>query len=105
MMREMLKSTGVLAICIDHRELFRLGMLLDQIFGEANRLAIINWQKTTPKNDAKHVSSTTEYVLVYAKNEARASTGLLERTAKTNKRFNNPDQDPGGDWQWGDLTA
>ena len=25
MMREMLKSTGVIAICIDHRELFRLG--------------------------------------------------------------------------------
>ena len=104
-MREMLKPTGVLAIHIDHRELFRLGMLVDQVFGESNRLAIINWQKTTPKNDAKHVSITTEYVLVYAKNESRAKTGLLERTAKTNRRFNNPDDDPEGDWQWGDLTA
>lgn len=105
MMREMLKPSGVLAICIDHRELFRLGMLLDQLFGEANRLAVINWQKTTPKNDAKHVSFTTEYVLVYAKDEARAKTGLLERTSKTNRRFSNPDGDPDGDWQWGDLTA
>ncbi|WP_342152275.1 site-specific DNA-methyltransferase [Methylorubrum sp. SB2] len=104
-MREMLKPTGVLAICIDHRELFRLGMLLDEIFGESNRLAIINWQKTTSKNDAKHVSNTTEYVLVYAKNEERVKTGLLERTHKTNKRFNNADNDPDGDWQWGDLTA
>lgn len=105
MMKEMLKPSGILAICIDHRELFRLGMLLDQMFGEENRLAIINWQKTTPKNDAKHVSFTTEYVLVYAKNEQRANTGLLERTSKTNRRFNNPDGDPEGDWQWGDLTA
>jgi adenine-specific DNA-methyltransferase len=105
MMREMLKPTGVLAICIDHRELFRLGMLLDQVFGEGNRLAIINWQKTTPKNQDKHVSVTTEYVLVYAKQEGKAKTGLLERTAKTNRRFTNPDFDPDGDWQWGDLTA
>ncbi len=104
-MREMLKPGGVLAICIDHRELFRLGMVLDEMFGESNRLAIINWQKTTPKNDAKHVSVTTEYVLVYAKNEAKATTGLLARTAKTNRRFNNVDNDPEGDWQWGDLTA
>jgi len=38
----MLKPNGVLAICIDERELFRLGMMLDEIFGENNRIAIIN---------------------------------------------------------------
>lgn len=105
MMKEMLKPSGVLAVCIDYRELFRLGIVLDQMFGEENRLAIINWQKTTPKNDSKHVSTTTEYVLVYAKGIERAKTGLLERTEKTNRRFNNPDKDTLGDWQWGDLTA
>ncbi|MEG7978764.1 MAG: hypothetical protein NY202_02445 [Mollicutes bacterium UO1] len=42
MMRQMLKMNGVLAICIDERELFRLGQMLDEIFGEKNRLAIIN---------------------------------------------------------------
>ena len=36
MMREMLKTDGVMAICIDHRELYRLGMLMDEIFGEAD---------------------------------------------------------------------
>lgn len=34
MMRAMLKPTGVLAICIDYRELFRLGQMLDELFGE-----------------------------------------------------------------------
>ena len=105
MMREMLKPGGVLAICIDHRELFRLGVLLDEIFHESNRLAIINWQKTTVKNDKKHVSSTTEYVLVYAKSHERATTGLLERSAKADKRFGNPDQDQLRDWKQGDLAA
>lgn len=105
MMKEMLKPGGVLAICIDHREVFRLGMLMDEIFKEDNRVGIINWQKTTPKNQATHVSTITEYVLVYAKDIALAKTGLLERKESTNQRFNNPDNDQAGKWQWGDLTA
>jgi len=42
MMKQMLKPSGVLAICIDYRELFNLGKMLDEIFGEENRLAIIS---------------------------------------------------------------
>lgn len=105
MMREMLRPSGVLAICIDHRELFRLGMVLDEMFGEGNRLAIINWQKTTPKNDASHVSATTEYVLVYAKNRDAAQTGSVDRSKKADARFDNHDKDQLGDWKQGDLTA
>lgn len=53
-------------------------MMLDEVFGEDNRLGIINWQKAySPKNDAKTVSKTTEYVLVYAKDRARAAGGRL----------------------------
>jgi hypothetical protein len=39
-------------------------MMMDKVFGEANRLAILNWRKTTVKNNPKHVPQTTEYVLV-----------------------------------------
>ena len=105
MMREMLKPGGVIAICIDHRELFRLGMLMDEIFREENRLAVINWQKTTPKNQSTHVSITTEYVLVYAKSAAMARSGEVERSALANARFDNPDKDELGDWKQGDLTG
>src|SRR5262249_17575679 len=38
MMKSMLKPGGVLAICIDHRELFRLGQMLDELFDQRNRL-------------------------------------------------------------------
>ncbi|WP_047784074.1 site-specific DNA-methyltransferase [Variovorax paradoxus] len=101
MMREMLKPSGVMAICIDHRELYRLGMLMDEIFGEGNRLAIINWQKTTPKNQAQHITITTEYVLVYAKAAERATTGHVERSKLANARFSNADNDPLSDWRVG----
>lgn len=106
MMRAMLKPTGVLAICIDHRELFRLGQMLDELFGEENRLAIINWQKSyAPRNDNKHVSTATEYVLVYARDVARTKTGLMPRTAANDSRYANVDDDPNGDWREHDLTA
>lgn len=105
MMRDMLKPGGVIAICIDHRELYRLGMLMDEVFREENRLAIINWQKTTSKNQSTHVSLTTEYVLVYAKSAISAKSGSVERSALSDARFGNADNDDLGDWKQGDLTG
>ncbi|MCJ2113455.1 site-specific DNA-methyltransferase [Methylobacterium sp. E-025] len=105
MMKAMLKPSGVVAVCIDDNELFHLGMLMDEVFGEDNRLAIINWQKTTVKNNTKHASQTTEYVLVYAKDRPLSTTGLLERSEKNNARFQNGDADAKGAWKQGDLTG
>ena len=106
MMKEMLRPGGVIAICIDHRELFRLGMLLDEMFGEANRVGIINWQKAAaPRPDNKHLSTATEYVLIYAKDIERARTASLVRDESDNKRYGNDDRDPEGDWREGNLTA
>ncbi len=105
MMKRMLKPNGVMAICIDHNELYHLGMLMDEVFGENNRIAIINWQKTySPKSDSEHVSISTEYVLVYAKDKKGVKTGLLKRTAAMDRRYANPDKDP---YPWGsaDLTG
>jgi len=79
--------------------------MMDEVFGEENRLAIINWQKTTVKNNSKHVSETTEYVLVYAKDLELTKTQLLDRSEKANARFGNPDNDPEGRWKQGDLTG
>ena len=103
MMREMLKPGGVIAICIDHRELYRLGMLMDEVFREENRIGIINWQKSySPKSDTGGkkggLSTATEYVLVYAKDSDRAKTGLLERTVAMNARYTNIDSDSYDDW-------
>lgn len=106
MMKAMLKPSGVLAICIDDNELFHLGMMLDEVFGEENRIAIINWQKSyAPKNDSKHVSTATEYVLVYAKDKSLAETGLEDRTEAMNKKYKNPDNDPLGLWRNDNATV
>lgn len=93
MMKDMLKPSGVLAICIDHRELFHLGSMLDELF-DGNRLAIINWEKSyATKSDNTHISTATEYVLVYSKNPDLTVTGLLPRTKSMDARYKSPDGD------------
>ena len=42
LMKAMLKPQGVVAVCIDDNELFNFGLMMDEAFGEANRIAIIN---------------------------------------------------------------
>lgn len=106
MMQSLLKPSGVIAVSIDDRELYRLGMLMDSIFGEQNRLGIINWQKKyAPSNDSTHLSPATEYVLVYANNSNTATTGLLARTEEMDSKYKNPDNDPEGLWGSDNPTA
>ena len=106
MMKSMLKPQGVLAICIDDNELFDLGLMMDEIFGENNRIGIINWQKSAAaRPDNTHVSTSTEYVLVYGKDLGMVKTASLARNEADNKRYSNPDNDRSGDWREGNLTA
>ena len=99
MMKEMLKPEGVIAICIDHRELYRLGILMDEIFGEKHRIGIINWQKNySPKSGSDKLSQSTEYVLIYAKEINKSTTFLEARTQEMNNRYSNPDFDINGAW-------
>jgi len=47
MMKAMLRPSGVLAICIDHRELFHLGHMLFPLFAEFHFFAIFNLHQTS----------------------------------------------------------
>lgn len=103
--QELLKPGGVIAVCIGYQELFRLGMLMDELFDDENRLGIINWQTSySAKNDSSHISTATEYVLVYANSKDAATTGLLDRTAAMDARYTTTDNDP-HPWTDSDLSA
>jgi adenine-specific DNA-methyltransferase len=96
--KDLLKKTGTIAIHISYHELFRLGMLLDDVFGESNRLGIINWECSyAAKNDSNGIPSTTDYVLVYAKEKKKFRRGIVPRTEKMNAAYSNPDNDK-SDW-------
>jgi adenine-specific DNA-methyltransferase len=104
--RDLLSNDGVIFISMDDNEQRNLKNICDEIFGECNFIATIIWQKIhSIKNDAKFFSENHEYALVYAIDISSFSLGLLPRTEEMNNRYKNPDNDPRGPWQSGDLVA
>ena len=72
--KSLLKEDGVFVITIDDYELFTLGMLTDEIFGEANRIGIIAIEvNPRGRTTNKFFATSHEYVLFYAKNAELAS--------------------------------
>lgn len=67
--RELMRDTGVLIVAIGEDEHHRLRLLLDQTFGEGNFLADVMWEGVR-KNDSRYVSSSADYMLIYAKDES-----------------------------------
>ncbi|WP_283533726.1 site-specific DNA-methyltransferase [Proteus mirabilis] len=64
----LLKPSAINFTAIDHAEIYNLGKLKDQLYGEKNRIAIVTVQHNPKgRNQAKFFSENTEYMLVYAK--------------------------------------
>lgn len=104
--RDLLTDDGVIVISIDDNEIKNLKVICDEIFNENNFIATIVWQKIhSIKNDAKYFSENHEYALIYARNIESVNINLLPRTEEMNSRYKNPDNDPRGPWQSGDLVA
>ncbi len=64
---QLLAEHGVCFVSISDIELFRLGMLMDEIFGERNRLGVVVWRQMADNNPTR-VAVGHEYILCYAKN-------------------------------------
>jgi adenine-specific DNA-methyltransferase len=64
------------------------------------------WEKKySPQNDAKWLSDSHDFILVYAKNKRNWKPNLLPRTDEMNKRYKNPDNDSRGVWKTSDLSV
>jgi adenine-specific DNA-methyltransferase len=75
----LLKETGIIIVAIDHYELFYLGQLLDELYGESNRLGCITVvNKADGRSDDKYFATANEFLLVYAKNAQLASIGNID---------------------------
>jgi len=67
LIHSLLAETGVMFVHIDDDQLFNLGVLLDDIFDERNRVGILVWKSAT-ENRPPRLATEHEYILVYAKN-------------------------------------
>ena len=104
--RNLLCENGVIFISIDENEVHNMRKICDEVFGEANFISQLGWQKVySPKNQAHYFSNDYEFVLCYCKNISTFSIGELPRTEAMNARYKNPDNDPRGDWKPGDCVG
>ena len=104
--RSLLTEDGVIFISIDENEIQNMRKISDEVFGEANFISQLGWQKVySPKNQARYFSNDYEFVLCYCKNISVFSINMLPRTEAMNARYKNPDNDPRGDWKAGDCVG
>lgn len=104
--RNLLSDDGVIFISIDDNEQSNLKKCCEEIFGEKNFVAQLIWERAfAPKNDAKYISNSHDYILMFAKNINNFVIGRLPRTSVANARYSNPDNDPRGVWQSDNLTV
>lgn len=104
--KNLLSDDGVIFISIDDNEQENLKKICDEIFGEKNFVAELVWERAfSPKNDAKFVSNSHDYVIMYAKQIDNFKIGRLPRTDEANARYSNPDNDPRGVWMSSDISV
>jgi DNA methylase len=65
---KLLADSGSLWITIDDNECHYLKVLCDEIFGRANFVASITWEKDEARHNDAVISGAHDHILLYAKN-------------------------------------
>ena len=96
--RQLLSEEGLIFVSIDDHEQANLQLLMNEIFGEENRVAIVSWEKRyTRSNNARMFTSVKDSIVVYRKN-SMLDYLREDRTEKSDSIYSNPDDDPRGSW-------
>lgn len=73
--RDLLMEDGVIFISIDDNEVENLRKICDEVFGERNFVAQINWRRSGGRQDSKYYAVIHEYILCYAKDISNFEAG------------------------------
>lgn len=104
--RNLLSDDGVILISIDEHEHSNLLSIMNEVFGEANYIDSIVWEK---KSGAKGVPprnmmvNVHEYIVAYQKSSAFKFVG--EKRDEEADGFKNPDNDPRGPWRESNIKS
>ncbi|KVD31755.1 hypothetical protein WI84_24420 [Burkholderia ubonensis] len=111
LIKQLLREDGAVAVSIDDNELFNLGLLMNQVFGEDKRIATCIWQKRYSRENREAIGDAHEYLLVYSLNpdKFKARRGLIRLSGKQAAVYKNPDNpnetDPTKRWRAIPMTA
>ncbi len=92
--KNLLTDNGFIVCAIDHYELFTLGLLMDEIFGESNRIGIVSVvHKSEGRNQEKFFGTSHEYMLFYSKNKQLANFAKIVLDEDIQATFDREDKD------------
>ena len=82
--RRLLRDDGVIFISIDAAELAPLILVCDEVFGEANRIEIFSWVRTTtPAALAGKTKKVVEYILCYERQRGTQAYRGVEKPVRS----------------------
>jgi adenine-specific DNA-methyltransferase len=91
--KNLLKNTGIIICAIDDYEVHNIRHILDELFGEENRLGtVVVIHNPGGRQDDKFIATAHEYMLIYAKNADYAKVGHLEITESKIKEYKYKDE-------------
>ncbi|MFM7468143.1 MAG: site-specific DNA-methyltransferase [Vampirovibrionales bacterium] len=100
LMKKLLKSSGVIFVSIDDKEVANLKLLMDEIFGEDNFVAVFPWRQRTAKSDVTYnISKDCENIVVYT-----TGNGLYAGTYTLDRKYYTTDDFPDNPWRIHELT-
>ena len=106
LLHRLLSDDGSLWITIDDNESHYLKVLCDEIFGRANFVANVVWQKKFQvQSNSEGISASHDHVLVYARDQAKVKLELLPRTDASKAKYKNADGDARGVWMSDNFTV
>ena len=92
--RDLLSSDGAIFISMSDAESVNLRKMCSELFGDSCFVANITWQNnTSPRNDAKGITYTTDNIVGYSKCPDWQPR-RLPRTDDMDARYESPDGDP-----------
>ena len=106
LLRELLSEDGTIFITIDDNEYHNLRVLLDELYGEQNFVAVfMRRRRKTQANLAKNIAPVHEYTVCYCKNIENFDAHKIPYSEEfIKKTFSNPDRDKRGSYQTGPLA-
>lgn len=84
--RRLMRPSGIFFCSIGDAEMAYLKVLCDEVFGRANYIGTLIWEKKKKPSFLSHLGAITEYILVYAK-ERRKAPPLYYGTTTKNKKY------------------
>lgn len=97
----LLSAEGSLWITIDDNEAHYLKIICDEVFGRANFIANMVWEKRTSRENRRVFSFNHDHLLVYAREKSifESTRNPLGLSNEVLSRYKNPDNDKRGPWQ------